>query len=502
MPFSKVNSGVIVGIDAKLVSIEVSIDLQSLPSFNIVGLPSKEVEEAKERVRSSIKNSGYRFPTNRITVNLSPASLIKKGTFYDLAIAIGILKAQGDIKTNLNKYLIFGELSLNGDLNYIHGAFPLGLLAREKNLIAISPQECEKELLFIEELQSVNVKNLIEVVNHINGSKSATVNTGTAFCSEDKFIENDYDFKYIHGQSIPKRALEIASAGGHNISLIGPAGCGKTYLAKSFSKILPSIKNNESYEISKIHSIAGLFEQDNLIIERPFRSPHHSASKVGILGGGNPIKPGEVTLAHNGVLFLDEFGEFNKDIIESLRVPVEDKEIYITRSGRSYKMPSNFILIIASNPCPCGNFGNPKKECTCSINEIRKYQEKLSGPLFDRIDMHIKVLPVDLKEMANKKAEESSQEIRRRVDRARDIQNSRYRNLDITSNSNLKNSYLKEFCRLSSDDEKYCIEYSNKIGLSARGYLKVLKVARTIADLENSEPILKKHLLEAFQYRS
>lgn len=503
MAFANVKSAAILGIDALAVSLEVNIDLLSLPSFTIVGLTSKEIDEAKERVRSAIKNSGFSFPQHKITVNLAPADISKKGSFYDLAIAVGILKAQGDIKTKIDDKFMFGELSLNGKLNYVAGSIPLIVFAKDKFNEVILPEENSFEGSIIENLNCYKANDLLSVVNHLNGVKTLEKN----FYQTIDYNNNtyyDYDFKYIKGQRNVKRALEVAASGMHNISLVGPAGCGKTFLARSIPSILPSLSENEMLETTKIYSVMGLFSgRDSFNAVRPFRSPHHTISKVGLLGGGNPILPGEISMAHRGVLFLDEFAEFNKDIIESLRGPLEDKEIQIARSKRSVVFPSNFMFVAASNPCSCGNFGSLNKDCTCSVNSIKKYHEKLNGPVFDRVDMHIKVLPVAYDDLKfNVVKAESSKDVKQRVTNAVLIQKNRYKNDGIIYNSELKGKLLAKYCALDSECENLLESASRKFNLSARGVTRILKVSRTIADLDEKEKIIKEHLLEAISYRA
>src|SRR3989344_8316443 len=462
MSFSKVYTGAIVGLDAHLVEVEVNIDYHGFPSFIIVGLPAKEIDEAKERVRSAIKNSGYQFPNRKITVNLAPADLPKRGAFYDLPIAIGILVASGFLTKDISKYFIIGELSLNGDVNKVAGVIPLSLFAKDN----------------------------FEYIDDLN--------------FDEKF---DIDFKDIKGQAVAKRALEIAASGGHNISLIGPPGTGKTLLSKALVSILPKLHEKEAFEVTKIYSIAGhLKKEQPFIVSRQFRSPHHSTSKAGLIGGGNPIVPGEISLAHHGVLFLDEFPELPREHIEALRQPIENHEIRISRASGAVIFPCNFMLVIASNPCPCGHYGNPQKVCSCGQYRVKKYQEKLSGPIIDRIDLHVACQMISVSELDvfedNAGELESSLEIKKRVQKARDLQAERYKNIEnVYSNSDLNGSDIKRFCDLEFSQKALMSKAVTNFRLSARAYYKILKVARTIADLSNEGSISIKHLAEALQYR-
>ncbi|PIR42542.1 magnesium chelatase [candidate division WWE3 bacterium CG_4_9_14_0_2_um_filter_35_11] len=514
MSFSKVFTGAIVGLDAHLVEVEVNIDYHGFPGFVIVGLPAKEIDEAKERVRSAIKNCGYQFPNRKITVNLAPADIPKKGAFYDLPIAIGILVASGFITKDISKYFIIGELSLNGDVNKVAGVIPLSLFAKDNFEYIFLPHENSLEVEFVKGLKAKPVKSLSEVIDDINGDKNLDlikVRSYLEYITELKSESKvEIDFKDIKGQGIAKRALEIAAAGGHNISLIGPPGTGKTLLSKALVSILPNLQEREAFEVTKIYSIAGQLKKEQpFISSRQFRAPHHSTSKAGLLGGGNPIVPGEISMAHRGVLFLDEFPELPREHIEALRQPIENHEIRISRASGAVIFPCNFMLIIASNPCPCGQYGNPQKQCNCGPYRVKKYQEKLSGPIIDRIDLHVACQMISVSEIESEfgqKGEENeleaSLEIRKRVQKARDIQTKRYKGLEnIYSNSDLNGPDIKQFCELGFAQKALMAKAVTNFRLSARAYYKILKVARTIADLAEAESISINHLAEALQYR-
>ena len=511
MSFSKVYTGAIVGLDAHLVEVEVNIDYHGFPSFIIVGLPAKEIDEAKERVRSAIKNSGYQFPNRKITVNLAPADLPKRGAFYDLPIAIGILVASGFLTKDISKYFIIGELSLNGDVNKVAGVIPLSLFAKDNFEYIFLPEENSLEVVFVKGLNAKPIKTLSDVVDDINQEKNIDIikiRSYSEYIDDLNFDEKfDIDFKDIKGQAVAKRALEIAASGGHNISLIGPPGTGKTLLSKALVSILPKLHEKEAFEVTKIYSIAGhLKKEQPFIVSRQFRSPHHSTSKAGLIGGGNPIVPGEISLAHRGVLFLDEFPELPREHIEALRQPIENHEIRISRASGAVTFPCNFMLVIASNPCPCGHFGNPQKVCSCGQYRVKKYQEKLSGPIIDRIDLHVACQMISVSELDvfedNAGELESSLEIKKRVQKARDLQAERYKNIEnVYSNSDLNGSDIKRFCDLGFSQKALMSKAVTNFRLSARAYYKILKVARTIADLAGESSISINHLAEALQYR-
>lgn len=500
---AKVLSGATVGLESIPVIVEVDISSQSLPSFSIVGLPSKSVEEAKERVRAAIKNSGAEFPSHRLIVNLAPADLPKEGPAYDLPIAIGILLASGQIVANIDNCLFFGELSLDGGLRHTNGILPIALLAKEKKYKALYiPEINSKEAAVITGIKIFPIPSIISLFHHLAGTVKIEPFKHIPFKKLQKETISEFDFADIKGQEQAKRAFEISAAGGHNLSMQGVPGAGKTMLARALPGILPELTENEALEATKIYSITGNIPPgDSVIKVRPFRAPHHTTSRIGLIGGGTHPMPGEISLAHRGVLFLDEFPEFPRHVLEALRQPIEDGIVTISRAAGTIAYPAKFVLIAASNPCPCGYWGDPIKHCRCLPGQIAQYQKKISGPIIDRIDLHINLPPVRVDKLTGDFQSESSKKIKKRVQQARDIQTKRFRKSELVCNSDLNAKNIKEMIKLTPECIKLLRQAVSTLHLSARIYYRTIKIARTIADLAGEKEISISHMAESLQYR-
>lgn len=501
---ARVMSVACVGLDSFLVEVEVDVADKGFPGFNIVGLPDKSVAEAKERVKTALVNSGFSFPQKRIVVNLAPADIPKEGSAFDLPIAIGILIANGDLAANIENSIFYGELSLDGSLRHYKGALLVSMFAKKQRCknIFVSIMSAN-EAAIVADVEVMPVRNLKELVTHFFGEKQIIPLKTIEIKTLVETAIPEFDMSDIVGQESAKRALMIAAAGGHNMLMSGPPGSGKTMLSRALPGIMPPMTEEESMEVTRIYSASGLLGVGEAVVRRrPFRSPHHSTSLVGLIGGGTRPMPGEVSLAHLGVLFLDEMAEFPRGVLEAMRQPLEDGKVEISRSAGRVSYPASFQLIAAVNPCPCGFLGHPTKECNCSLNNVEKYKRRISGPILDRIDLHINVPSVDIEKIVGVVEKgESSLEIRGRVVLARNRQLARLSSFGLFSNSQMKNKLVREFCKLDGAGEQIFRLAMQKYDLSARAYFRILKVARTIADLEGSENISSSHLSEALQYR-
>ncbi len=500
---AKVQTAAVVGLDAQ--EIEVEVDISSgLPAMAIVGLPDTAVQEAKERVRSAIRNSECQFPMKRITVNLAPADLKKAGPAYDLPIAVGILLSSGQVAADASDMLFLGELSLDGSVRHAHGIISMVGLAREKGISTVFvPAVDAREASLVAGVGIIPVASLSQLMGHLSGSEAIPpFVTDQADVEAPEAFGTGVDLAHVKGQEHVKRALEVAAAGGHNLIMSGPPGSGKTLLARSLSSILPTMSVDEALEVTKIYSVSGLLPQDTpLIRQRPFRAPHYTISHAGLVGGGRWPRPGEISLSHRGVLFLDEFPEFGHADLEILRQPLEDKVVTISRAQGSVTYPANFMLVAAMNPCPCGYYGDPVKQCTCTSSMVSRYQKRISGPMLDRIDIFVEVPRIEYEKLADDRLGEPSATVQQRVERARNAQQERLVGTNLVCNADMTPAEVREFCHVEPDAQSLLQAAMKQLSLSARAFHRILKLARTIADLESAETITAPHIAEALQYR-